>query len=114
MEKLGALVFLAFIAAETADPGIPYFREAVIGVSVSGSLLLLWRFQKSVVNPLTRRADSTDLRLAREIRERSVCEWRLGELARWLRVQGLDVPDAILYARPPWARDVDEGEAEQR
>jgi hypothetical protein len=60
---------------------------------------VLWRFQRSLIRPL-------EGRLSGEAKSRRECEWRLSELVRWLRQDaGIDVPDSILFDRPPWERD---------
>lgn len=99
MENVAAALLLGLIAAQTSGSGsVPYFSETVVGVSVVGSLLVLWRFQRSIIGPLTRRAEQTERR-AKE------SEWRLNALLRWLRETGVAIPDQILYGRPPWERN---------
>lgn len=107
MENAAAGAMVLLLAAEAASGQIPYFGESVAVVGTLGALLVLWRFQKSIIGPLERRAASTDRRLSAEARQRRECEWRFAELVQHLRTEeGLAIPDRILYGRPPWeARD---------
>lgn len=90
------------VAVEDAV-GIPYFSQGVVGITVTAALLVLWRFQRSVVKPLVERAAANDRRLARSELSHRVCDWRVSELVRYHRVDlGLEVPNEIVYGRPPW------------
>lgn len=103
MELVAVASLGALIVASQTETGIPYFGPGVAVVGTLGALYMLWRFQRSIVQPLERRADSTDTRLRRETRQRETCEWRLGELVMWLRQsEGMAVPDHILLGHPPW------------
>ena len=105
MEKAAAVIMAAMLAAEAAEQQIPYFGESIAVVGTLGALIVLWKFQRSVIGPLEQRAATTDKRLTAESKQRRECEWRISELVRFLRGEGIAVPDRILYARPPWEVD---------
>lgn len=107
MENAAAGAMVLLLAAEAGSGQVPFFGESIAVIGTLGALLVLWRFQRSIIGPLEKRAASTDRRLEREERHRRECEWRVAELVRWFRSEGFAVPDRVLYGRPPWEDDDD-------
>lgn len=99
----------AWLAAQSvSDGGIPYFNEGVVGLTVAAILTLFWKIQRSYINPLANRVQDQDKELKQGRRQLAIVSWRNGELIRFLRENGLAVPDNIAYGRPQWLDDEDD------
>lgn len=98
-----AAMYGALLAAQS-NGDVPYFNEGIVGISILGILALLWKIQRSVIRPLTSRADGLDRALKLERLERRIVEWRMTEVARLVRGSGIEISDSIMYGEPEWAR----------
>jgi len=95
----------ALLAAQEISGFAPEFSFGIAGVSVLGILALLIKLQRSVIGPLSRRADDLEAALRRERLERRVSDWRINQIAKIVNRSGgtISIPDEVMYGRPEWA-----------
>lgn len=103
-ETVFVVSLAVFVAAQQLSDFAPEFSFGVAGISVLGILALLIKVQRSVIGPITRRADDLERSLRRERLERRVSDWRINQIARIVNQSpGITIPDDVMYGRPEWA-----------